>query len=261
MAHMPDEQRRRRPLRAFIIAPLAPGAVALAFALMSGKLGEGLWACMILVPISYMLMVFPGSVFYLVLRRLNWVSPWSCALLGALCAGTACIAIWWGTWAVRFTSGNGSIPAVLATFSMIAIMFGAPTGLVFWRLERPAMENSGTLRGQATEVMPPASTDVLELRRQLIELFDTQPQSKDELEPWYAKSQETAEFAISKSIGMHLPEIFWHWLADADIRSREPDSGYTHIQNTQMQELIGLLGTGYPPEGGWTVGDVPLPEE
>lgn len=118
----------------------------------------------------------------------------------------------------------------------------------------------GGVRGQTTEPMRPAPADVHELRRRLIELFDTQPQSKGGLKRWYAKSQEADDFAISKSLGMYLPEIFWHWLADADIRTREPDSGYTHIQNTQMQELIGLLGTGYPPEGGWCVSDVTLEE-
>ncbi|MGF6492182.1 hypothetical protein ABIE56_000335 [Luteibacter sp. 621] len=112
-------------------------------ALPSGNLGEGVWAAMILVPVSYASMVFPGSVLYWVVRRLHWVFPWVYALLGVLCAGAACIAVWWGTWGERFAGSDSSMPATVVTFAMIAVIFGAPTGFVFWKLEQPKVNDRG----------------------------------------------------------------------------------------------------------------------
>jgi hypothetical protein len=128
---------------AFLLAPLTPGAAAMLCALPSGNLGEGVWAAMILVPISYSSMVFPGGVLYLIVRRLHCVSPWVYSLLGVLCAGAACVAVWWGTWSERFAGSDSSVPATLVTFTIIAVIFGAPTGFVFWKLEQPTANGRG----------------------------------------------------------------------------------------------------------------------
>lgn len=133
--------RTGRLRAAFLLAPLVPGAVAILCALPTGNLGEGLWVCMIVVPLSYAAMIVPGSVLYLLIRRLHWVSPWVYALLGVVCAGAACIAVWWGTFGERFAGGDSSILATIVTFLMISVMFGAPTGFVFWKLEQPTADD------------------------------------------------------------------------------------------------------------------------
>lgn len=132
------KQSRISPLGwAFLLAPLTPGAVVMLISVAAGNLGEGLWACMIVLPVSYGAVLMPGVPLYWFAHKHHWFSRWTYIAMGLLCALAASVALWWGTFADRLASENlaGWLPFV--GFSVVAGVFGGLTGLVFWALERP----------------------------------------------------------------------------------------------------------------------------
>lgn len=66
--------------------------------------------------------------------------------------------------------------------------------------------------------------------------------SKDHLQLWLAEAQKVQDQI--KALGVELPEAVWHFLADADIRSRSTESSYRHEQEAAVRGAISELRRG-----------------
>lgn len=129
----------RRLLVAFLIAPLTPAAIVMLIAAGGGRLGEGLWASTIVLPMSYGVMLVPGIPLYWLVRRLRWVSLWSYMAMGLICASAGSVVLWWGTFAERFSDPDMAGWTPFIAFCVVAGIFGLLTGVVFWKLEQPTV--------------------------------------------------------------------------------------------------------------------------
>lgn len=131
-----DPLGKHRLITAFLLAPLTPSAIVMLIAVAGARLGEGLWACMIVLPVSYCAAVFPGIPLYFLTRRLQ--TCWVFCMVGISCALAASAALWWATFADRLSGGDASGWMPFLGFSIVAAVFGALAGYVFWRVMRPA---------------------------------------------------------------------------------------------------------------------------
>jgi hypothetical protein len=129
----------RRLLVAFLISPLTPGAIVMLIAIGGGRLGEGLWASMIVLPMSYGVMLVPGMPLYWIVRRLRWASLWSYMTVGLICAFAGSVVLWRGTFAERFSGRDMAGWTPFIAFCVAAGIFGLLTGVVFWKLEQPTV--------------------------------------------------------------------------------------------------------------------------
>lgn len=82
----------------------------------------------------------------------------------------------------------------------------------------------------------------VEFGQRLRALADRPVASKADLDGWYAAAQQ---LQVGLPPGLNLPEIFWHYLSDADIRLR--DHQYARMQDAQVRQLIADLEAGRVP--------------
>jgi hypothetical protein len=64
-------------------------------------------------------------------------------------------------------------------------------------------------------------------------------QSKDDRDSWYVEARKL-ERAV-KERAVELPEEVWHFLADADIRSKPHETEYRALQETTVRKWIVAL--------------------
>lgn len=64
-------------------------------------------------------------------------------------------------------------------------------------------------------------------------------QPKENLSLWYVAAQELKN-AVQEH-GLELPPKVWHFLSDADIRSRPDESEYREIQERTVRQYIETL--------------------
>ncbi len=74
------------------------------------------------------------------------------------------------------------------------------------------------------------------LGKRLRDLLETPVRDKAELEAWYQRARTLEAWLKSHEIGSDVPEILWHYLADADIRLK--DIEYGRLQESQMLTLV-----------------------
>ncbi|QDE39768.1 hypothetical protein FIV34_11410 [Luteibacter pinisoli] len=127
---------RHRVITAFLLAPLTPTAVFMLIAVCGGRLGEGLWMSMIVLPLSYAAALVPGVPLYLLVRWARLRSAWAYCAVGILCALAASIAIWWPTFADRFSENDLAGWSPFFMFGIVAGVLGAAWGYVFSRVMR-----------------------------------------------------------------------------------------------------------------------------
>jgi hypothetical protein len=139
---------RHRIVTAFLLAPLTPTAIFMLIAVGGGRLGEGLWMSMILLPLSYAAALIPGVPLYLLIRWARLRSAWAYCAVGILCALAVSIAIWWPTFADRFSESDLANWSPFFMFCIVAGVLGAASGYVFSRLMRPGpYQSSETIGG------------------------------------------------------------------------------------------------------------------
>lgn len=124
---------------AFALAPLAPALVLIAISL-AGRPLEGLWVAAFITPISYIAAAFPGSLLYLIARRLGIANAATCALIGSISGGMAGICLMWNSVRQALQDGAQANWAPSVTVAIIAGLLGAGAGLLFWRLSRAGAE-------------------------------------------------------------------------------------------------------------------------
>ena len=88
-----------------------------------------------------------------------------------------------------------------------------------------------------------AADELVALGHRLRCLMNRPVTTRADLPAWYAEAQSIIE---SLSPEAPAPEVFWHWLSDADIRLRDPE--YAKMQNEQMERLVADLERGRLPE-------------
>lgn len=64
---------------------------------------------------------------------------------------------------------------------------------------------------------------------------------RDALDEWYKRAREFERSMSSRSPGIEIPHDVWHFLADADIRSRADESAYRDSQEDLVRRFISEL--------------------
>ncbi len=77
------------------------------------------------------------------------------------------------------------------------------------------------------------------LGKQLRDLLDSPVHTKTELDAWYQRARNLEVWLTSHDVGSDIPELLWHYLADADIRLK--DSEYAEGQESQIRKLVAEL--------------------
>lgn len=89
---------------------------------------------------------------------------------------------------------------------------------------------------------------IKELCESLSKLSTTVPKNKAEVLDWYETARKLEEEIIKPGgLAPEIPEVLWHYLADADIRLKSQE--YADVQNRQIEKLLGYLNEGEIPEG------------
>lgn len=97
------------------------------------------------------------------------------------------------------------------------------------------------------ESVKPDMRHIEELSAQLSALLDKDTSTKEGLREWYVKARHVQDSLTSAGgLGPLVPEMIWHYLADADIRSR--DSVYRTQQEAFIRAFVRLLETGEIPD-------------
>lgn len=85
-----------------------------------------------------------------------------------------------------------------------------------------------------------------ELHDQLSQLLAKDVSSKDKLRDWYLDARHVQDsLTDSEGLGSAVPELIWHYLADADIRSK--DSTYRTQQESFVRAFLKLMEKGEIP--------------
>lgn len=66
-------------------------------------------------------------------------------------------------------------------------------------------------------------------------------QSGEALRVWQAESQSLQRKLQREYSGLSVPEVVWHYLADADIRAKDSESEYRARQEAEMRKVIDAL--------------------
>jgi hypothetical protein len=76
--------------------------------------------------------------------------------------------------------------------------------------------------------------------RLLRNLAESSPTDAGQLDAWYDRADEFQLLLKEHSaLSELIPHFVWHYLADADIRARDPD--YRALQQAQILEIISEL--------------------
>jgi hypothetical protein len=83
-----------------------------------------------------------------------------------------------------------------------------------------------------------------EIARRLRELAAVSPASAGELPAWYAAAKEFEGWLHTKPAQLldRVPHFVWHYLADADIRSK--DAAYRRQQERELAVVLAELESG-----------------
>jgi hypothetical protein len=82
--------------------------------------------------------------------------------------------------------------------------------------------------------------------RALRRLAECSPTDPSELNDWNERAREFEQFLkMQPDLCNAIPHFVWHYLADADIRAREPQ--YRAGQQTKILRIASELETGTPP--------------
>lgn len=85
-----------------------------------------------------------------------------------------------------------------------------------------------------------------ELAVALEELLAFKPESKSELPHWYVLARNLeAKLVVDGGLSPEVPAFLWNYLADADIRLKDPV--YRDLQNRQVRLLIRYIKRGEIP--------------
>jgi hypothetical protein len=85
-----------------------------------------------------------------------------------------------------------------------------------------------------------------ELRASLSGLLARDASSKEELRDWYLDARCVLESLTEPGgLGPAIPEMIWHYLADADMRSKDPT--YRDQQEAFLRAFLALMKTGEVP--------------
>lgn len=128
-----------------IAAPAAPALLLLVFSIVLGRIGEGIWALAIVIPIAYVSMLVIGLPAHLLLRRMQLSSFQSYVLAGALAALVpALILVVYPS--LLTSSSNSEYSGFLTShFNIIGaiMLLGAVTAATFWFVARPDKSHEG----------------------------------------------------------------------------------------------------------------------
>ena len=92
----------------------------------------------------------------------------------------------------------------------------------------------------------PSSGEIREVGRRLRELSDSQPLNRTALQAWQGQAQEFRRFLEGQpDLIDSIPHFLWHYLADADIRLKDPE--YRESQQSIVEEILGFLESGEIP--------------
>lgn len=95
--------------------------------------------------------------------------------------------------------------------------------------------------------MKPERARVDELHQLLSRLSTKETLTKEDLHEWYTDARYIqGRLTESGGIGPFVPELVWHYLADADIRSKDPV--YRAHQDELVHAFLTLLATGEMPD-------------
>jgi hypothetical protein len=87
---------------------------------------------------------------------------------------------------------------------------------------------------------------VLDLAESLERLHEMKPTNKHDLQSWYATARGIEKQLVSANgLSPEVPEFLWHYLADADIRLKDPS--YGELQVRKLILLIQYLKRGEVP--------------
>lgn len=102
--------------------------------------------------------------------------------------------------------------------------------------------------------MKPEKERIRELRELLSGLLG-QDSSGDRLRDWYVGARQVQDALISVGgLGPFVPELVWHYLADADIRAKDPE--YREQQEAFIRAFVVLLEKDEIPDTVSIVGAV-----
>jgi len=87
-----------------------------------------------------------------------------------------------------------------------------------------------------------------ELAERLRSLVATPVSDRAELHDWYAAAKRLEDWmsAHASELSGAVPHFVWHYLADADIRLKDPL--YAVDQTRQLMDIVHALERGEPPE-------------
>lgn len=104
---------------------------------------------------------------------------------------------------------------------------------------QPAHDDSMTTSGASIQA----------LADQLRELAQRTANTKAELADWYRRARAIEDALLQPGgLASSMPHFVWHFLADADIRSRDAD--YAALQNQRIQRFLQYLSVGVIPSDG-----------
>ena len=87
-------------------------------------------------------------------------------------------------------------------------------------------------------------TSLHEIASRLRELAAVSPASAGELSAWYSAAKEFEGWLSARPAQLldQVPHFIWHYLADADIRSK--DEAYRHHQERELAVVLAKLEAG-----------------
>jgi hypothetical protein len=88
------------------------------------------------------------------------------------------------------------------------------------------------------------ATSLHEIAGRLRELATVSPRSAGELQAWYAAAKEFEAWLSARPAQLvdRVPHFVWHYLADADIRSK--DEAYRRHQERELAVILAELEEG-----------------
>lgn len=96
------------------------------------------------------------------------------------------------------------------------------------------------------ETVKPEHDRIYELHTLLSELMRKDISTKEGLRDWYVEARRVQDTLTSAGgLGPFVPELIWHYLADADIRAK--DSAYREQQDAFVRAFVTLLEKGEVP--------------
>lgn len=89
------------------------------------------------------------------------------------------------------------------------------------------------------------SSQLKAVAARLRQLQISSPTSVHGLEEWYTQAQAFTESLESLAPDLELPHFVWHYLSDADMRSKQPL--YRDKQDATLSEIISAFEAGQIP--------------